>query len=128
MKWKPWSKNDPDPVPTVGVGARPNPFGVGARASRGGWWSRIWSGPRRPGHERDLRSPEQLEMILGAVKPVRNSLVDDDLVVVRRKADSRLIYESLPSPTARPRVEEESDRAWQRLRGRRLDHLKVSVD
>ena len=73
-----------------------------------------------------VRSPEQLEMILGAVKPVRNSLLDDDVVVVRRKADSRLIFET--QPAAPSRVEEESDRAWQRLRGRRLDHLKVSVD
>jgi len=115
-------------MPAVGEATRANPFGAGAGPARGGWWTRLWSGPRRAGRERILRSPQQLEMILGAVKPVRNSLVDDDLVVVRRKGESRLIYESLPSPTARPRVEEESDRAWQRLRGRRLDHLKVSVD
>ena len=126
MNWKRWFGMGRGPVSAVGATPATNPFGAGQAGRAGGWMSRLRSSSRRGGRDRILRSPEQLEMILGAVKPVRNSLLDDDVVVVRRKADSRLIFESQPMVPSR--VEEESDRAWQRLRGRRLDHLKVSVD
>ena len=106
----------------------PNPFRdrVGAKARW--WWPGEWFARRETVHV--VRSPQQLEMILGAVKPVRNTLLDDDLEVVRRKGASRLIHESKPGTGTGQgaRMDEESDRAWERLRGRKLDHLKVQAD
>ena len=93
------------------------------RAGRRGWWGR-W---RRRG-EVPARNPRQLEMLLSGVRPVRNSLLDDDVEVVKRPR-SRLIYETKPASGAqRAHLEEESNRAWERLRGRQLDRLNVSAD
>lgn len=70
----------------------------------------------------------QLEMRLQDVKPVRNSLFNDDVEVVKRSR-SRLIYETPgEAMPARGKAEAESDRAWERLRGRRLDTLRVGSE
>lgn len=90
------------------------------------WWQ-PWTWFRRVQPARITRSAQQLEMILGAVKPVRNSLHDDDVSLVRRSSGSRVLHESRTPTTARPAVERESDRAWKRLRERRTDDAKVSA-
>lgn len=90
------------------------------------WW-KPWTWFRRATPERITRSAQQLEMILGAVKPVRNPLMDDDVSVVRRPVGSRVLHESQSPVTSRPAVERESDRAWKRLRERRVEDLKVEA-
>jgi hypothetical protein len=121
MNWKFWRKTE---------GAEPgsglNPFRETGTVGQGWWSPTRWM--KRRERERSGRTPQQLEMILSAVKPVRNTLLDDDLEVVRRKTDSRLIYESKAAPESAGRVEKESDRAWERLRGRRLENLKVPTE
>jgi hypothetical protein len=66
-------------------------------------------------------------MILGAVKPVRNPLQEDDVTLVKRRAGSRLLHESSSPLNLKHSVERESDRAWKRLRERRVEDLKVEV-
>ena len=90
------------------------------------WW-KPWTWFHREQPVRITRSSQQLEMILGSVKPVRNPLVDDDVEVVRRRTGSMVLHESRTPTTARPAVEQESNRAWKRLRGRKLNDLKVEV-
>jgi len=90
------------------------------------WW-KPWTWFRRDEPVRITRSAQQLEMILGAVKPVRNPLHDDDVALVKRRAGSKLLHESSSPSTLRPAVERESDRAWKRLRNRRVGDLKVEV-
>lgn len=91
------------------------------------WW-KPWTWLRRDAPVRITRSAQQLEMILGNIKPVRNPLVDDDVAVVRRRGDARVLHETAAPSGRRAAVEEESDRAWRRLRERRVDHLKVGVE
>ncbi|MFM8421419.1 MAG: hypothetical protein ACKOEQ_15000 [Verrucomicrobiota bacterium] len=69
-------------------------------------------------------------MILGAVKPVRNPLVDDDVEVVgRRLGGGRLLHETPAAGDARQSwLRAESDRTYERLRGRRLEGMKVGTD
>ncbi len=90
------------------------------------WW-KPWTWLRRAQPERITRSAQQLEMILGSVKPVRNPLVDDDVSLVRRRADTRVLHETQAPTTAQHAVERESDRAWKRLRERKVSDLKVEV-
>ncbi len=126
MNWKRWKVGGRGPVTDGGGLNGPNPFRT-PEVAKARWWSPgRWFARRETAHV--VRSPQQLEMILGAVKPVRNTLVDDDLEVVRRKGASRLIYESKPVGAQGARMEAESDRAWERLRGRKLDQLKVHAD
>jgi hypothetical protein len=91
------------------------------------WW-KPWTWLHRSGAVRLTRTPEQLEMILGGVRPLRHTLGDDDVEVVRRGGRGRVLHESRPPLTGQPAVEAESDRAWKRLRGRRVSDLKVGVD
>lgn len=117
MNWKAWWQ------------AWRRPSGTGAREARAGFnpFRVLLDGNRR----RETGAAgisRQLEMRLHDVKPVRNSLFDDDVEVVKRSR-SRLIYET-PGETgpARRKMEVESDRAWERLRGRRLDTLRVGPE
>ncbi len=91
------------------------------------WW-KPWTWFRRSGAARLTRTPEQLEMILGGVRPLRHTLGDDDVELVRRRTGTRVLHESSPPQTGQPALEVESDRAWKRLRGRRVSDLKVGVD
>jgi hypothetical protein len=95
------------------------------------WW-KPWTWLRRSGAARLTRTPEQLEMILGGVRPLRHTLGDDDVELVRRRGGGRVggrvLHESRPPETGQSAVEVESDRAWKRLRGRRMSDLKVGVD
>lgn len=91
------------------------------------WW-RPWTWWRRAEPVGFARSAQQLEMMLGAVKPVRNPLVEDDVELVARRREGRVLHETrmpVSGPTA---VEVESDRAWERLRGRRVEQMKVHAD
>lgn len=90
------------------------------------WW-KPWTWFRSNHPERITRSAQQLEMILGAVKPVRNPLQEDDVTLVKRRAGSRLLHESSSPLNLKHSVERESDRAWKRLRERRVEDLKVEV-
>ena len=99
-------------------------------AGRGGkaWW-RPWTWFRRSGPPVFAKSPQQLEMILGAVKPVRNGLVDDDVAVVSRGSVGRLLHETrLPSSGTEAAMRAESDRRYERLRGRRLETMRVEAE
>ena len=60
-------------------------------------------------------------------KPVRNPLVDDDVTLVKRRSDTRVLHETQLPTTARHAVERESDRAWKRLRDRKVTDLRVEV-
>jgi hypothetical protein len=53
--------------------------------------------------------------------------VDDDVSLVRRRADTRVLHETQAPTTAQHAVERESDRAWKRLRERKVSDLKVEV-
>lgn len=90
------------------------------------WW-KPWTWLRRAQPERITRSAQQLEMILGSVKPIRNPLVDDDVSLVKRRSDTRVLHETQAPTTAQHAVERESDRAWKRLRERKVSDLKVEV-
>ncbi len=92
------------------------------------WW-RPWAWFRRPASSGFAPSPRQMEMILGAVKPVRNPLLDDDVdVVARRAGGGRLLHETRPSAgVLESRMQAESDRTYERLRGRRMQALKVEL-
>lgn len=93
------------------------------------WW-RPWAWFRKAAPSGFAPSPRQLEMILGAVKPVRNPLMDDDVDVVgRRVGGGRLLHETRASGDARQSwLRAESDRTYERLRGRRLEGMKVGTD
>jgi hypothetical protein len=83
-----------------------------------GWWKK----------DKIVCSPQQLELLLNTVQPVRNTLFDEDVDVVRRSR-SRVIYETKPdAAVTQARLEEESDRTWERLRGRRFATLKTHSD
>lgn len=98
--------------------------GVGGRA----WW-RPWTWFRRAAPAGFARSPHQLEMILGAVKPVRNGLMDDDVEVVARRGSGRLLHETRPPGAGLDAtMRAESDRRYERLRGRRLEAMRVEAD
>ena len=65
----------------------------------------------------------QGEFLLQNVKPVRNSLRDDDVALVERR-QSKVIWES---PVAKA-ASDDQELAWNRLRGRRLENLVVKPD
>ena len=65
----------------------------------------------------------QGELLLQNVKPVRNSLRDDDVALVERR-QSKVIWES---PVAKATCDDQ-ELAWNRLRGRRLENLVVKPD
>lgn len=115
MNWKAWWQAWRRPA---GRGARAgfNPFRV------------LLDGNRRRDDAMARGTSRQMEMRLHDVKPVRNSLFDDDVEVVKRSR-SRLIYETPgeAGPAGR-KMEAESDRAWERLRGRRLETLRVGPE
>jgi hypothetical protein len=89
---------------------------------RTGW---RWGRGRK---SQEKRSPQQLELLLNGVRPVRNTLLDDDVEMVRR-GKTTVIFETQPAELkAQARLEEESDRTWARLRGRRLNRMEVRTD
>lgn len=95
----------------------------GPQVKRGGrrWWQ-VW----RRGQPA-ARSPQQLEMLFSSVHPVRNTLDDEPGNTERVK--SRLIFETKPDAAVTlRRMQEESDRTWVRLRGRRLKQLEVKSE
>ena len=65
----------------------------------------------------------QGELLLQNVKPLRNSLRDDDVALVERR-QSKVIWES---PVAKATCDDQ-ELAWNRLRGRRLENLVVKPD
>lgn len=65
----------------------------------------------------------QGEFLLQNVKPVRNSMRDDDVALVERR-QSKVIWES---PVAKA-ASDDQELAWNRLRGRRLENLVVKPD
>jgi hypothetical protein len=65
----------------------------------------------------------QGELLLQNVKPVRNSLRDDDVALVERR-QSKVIWES---PVAKV-TNDNQELAWNRLRGRRMENLVVKPD
>ena len=92
------------------------------------WW-RPWTWLRRAEPTAFARSPRQLEMILGAVKPVRNGLVDDDVAMVARGGAGRLLHETRSRTGAmEAAMREESNRTYERLRGRRMEAMRVDGD
>ena len=92
------------------------------------WW-RPWTWLRRPGPPGFARSPQQLEMILGGVKPMRNGLVDDDVAVVARGGGGRLLHETRTTgPGVEAALRAESNRMYERLRGRRMEAMRVRRD
>lgn len=99
-----------------------------ARWARG-WW-RPWAWFRRAAPSGFAPSPQQMEMILGAVKPVRNPLMDDDVEVLgRRQGGGRLLHETRGTGDARQSwMRAESDRTYERLRGRRLEGMRVGTE
>lgn len=102
-------------------------------ARQGGWtrdWWRPWAWFRRATPSGFAPSARQMEMILGAVKPVRNPLMDDDVdVVTRRLGGGRLLHETRGAGAGRESwMRAESDRAYERLRGRRLEAMRVDAD
>lgn len=102
-------------------------------------WTRLleWLGSARtpaPGH-RLFPTNDQLELVLGRPRqPARNrDLEIGQPAHVRRSgaipAKSKVIYESKPASSVdATRMMEESDRAYARLRGRRLESLRVAND
>ena len=120
--------------------AVPTPVSAGS-ASGGGWtaWlASLWRpavggvlsrGPRL------FANSEQLDLVLGRPQvPARNRNLEIGLPARVRRSDpkvgsSKVIYESKPTANAEAaRRMEESDRAYSRLRGRRLDSLRLGGD
>lgn len=153
-----WSApaRNPNPVPSEKAGAPPtasgiNPFAETARRERRRplfqaspalprrpFWLRVrdWLGwPAASGARRRLfASSDQLELVLGRPQlPPRKSNLEIGSPARTRRSDaasnSKVIYESKPaSAKDAAQMMEESDRAYLRLRGRRLESLKLPND
>ena len=101
---------------------------AGGRRWVGAWW-KPWTWLRWEAQAGFARSPRQLEMILGAVKPVRTGLMDDDVEVVARRGGGRLLHETrMPGAGLDAAMRAESDRTYERLRGRRVEAMRVEAD
>lgn len=129
---------NPFAVPAEPTGRKPL-FMPGRISPPGSFWSRAaaWLGwPVRAGARRRLfPTNDQLELVLGRPNPpARNQNLEIGLPASARRSDaaariSKVIYESKPASAAdAARMMEESDRAYERLRGRRLDSLRVTDD
>jgi len=114
-------------------------FMPGPNSAPGSLWSRAvaWvKWPANSGARRRLfPTNDQLELVLGRPKPpARNRNLEIGLPAHVRRSDvaaskSKVIYESKPAATAdATRMMEESDRTYSRLRGRRLDSMRVDED
>lgn len=153
-----WSapSSDPNPIPSEKVGAPTtapgiNPFAEAVRRERRRplfqasparprrpFWLRVrdWLGwPAASGARRRLfASSDQLELVLGRPPlPARKSNLEIGSPARTRRSDaasnSKVIYESKPaSAKDATQMMEESDRAYLRLRGRRLESLKLPND
>lgn len=135
----------PVPTPTVTALLTPRPVGsavtsaereaIGAAAARSAlpgmramspstparrsWFGWMFGKNRR----REGGPLVQGELLLQNVKPVRNSLRDDDVALVERR-QSKVIWES---PVAKV-TNDNQELAWNRLRGRRMENLVVKPD
>ena len=121
-----------------------NPFASVHSSAPGGrtgaryWlgWLRWFDWRSRSGARRRLFSNvEQLELVLGRPRmPVRNHPLEEGQPVQTRRSGpaaggSKVIYESPPAVAVdATRMMEESDRAYERLRGRRLETMRVTPD
>lgn len=130
--------NNPFAAGTAGESRRPT-FVPGRAAAPLRWWKRFraWLGwPEASATRRRLfPTSNQLELVLGRSNaPARNRNLEIGLSArVRRSGASadktKVIYESKPVVAAEAaRMMEESDRAYTRLRGRRLESLRVAND
>ncbi len=133
----------PSTSPPTSLSGR-NPFASihspvqGGRAGTRYWLGWLcWSDWRsRSGARRRLFSNvEQLELVLGRPRlPVRNHPLEVGQPVQTRRSGpaaggSKVIYESPPAVAVdATRMMEESDRAYERLRGRRLETMRVTPD
>ncbi len=104
-----------------------------------GLWARMqgWLGLRNGAvaGRRLFSTNDQLELVLGRPQqPARNRNLEIGLPARVRRSDatvgkSKVIYESKPASGAdATRMMEESDRAYSRLRGRRLESMRVAND
>ena len=106
-----------DPLSGVSASAaRPMSLLPKARRSWFGW---LFGGNRR----RETGPLVQGELSLQNVRPLRNTLRDDDIALVERR-QSKVIWETPAAGTTR----NDQGHAWNRLRGRRLDKLVVDPD
>ncbi len=107
-----------DKVPTA-----PGTPSIGATRretkARRSWFGWLFGGNRR----RETGPLVQGELSLQNVRPLRNTLRDDDIALVERR-QSKVIWETPAAGTTR----NDQDHAWNRLRGRRLDKLVVDPD
>lgn len=106
-----------DPLAGVPVSvARPmSPLPKAGRS----WLGWLFGGNRR----RETGPLVQGELSLQNVRPLRNTLRDDDIALVERR-QSKVIWETPAAGTTR----DDQGHAWNRLRGRRLDKLVVDPD
>ena len=134
----PVPKQNPFATPASAPARKP-PFQARPDPARGSWWTRLraWIGWPAPSASRRrlFQSSDQLELVLGRSSvPARNRDLEVGLPARVRRSDttvgqSKVIYESKPTAAIdAARMREESDRAYTRLRGRRLDSLKVGTD
>ena len=87
--------------------------------ARRSWFGWLFGGNRR----REIGPLVQGELSLQNVRPLRNTLRDDDIALVERR-QSKVIWETPAAGTTR----DDQGHAWNRLRGRRLDKLVVDPD
>ena len=87
--------------------------------ARRSWFGWLFGGNRR----RETGPLVQGELSLQNVRPLRNTLRDDDIALVERR-QSKVIWETPAAGTTR----KDQGHAWNRLRGRRLDKLVVDPD
>ncbi len=95
------------------------PIAASIGATRRSWFGWLFGGNRR----REIGPLVQGELSLQNVRPLRNTLRDDDIALVERR-QSKVIWETPAAGTTR----KDQGHAWNRLRGRRLDKLVVDPD
>jgi hypothetical protein len=111
----------------------------GRKTAHRNWWRgfRAWLGwPEASATRRRLfPTNDQLELVLGRSRPLpqKRNLEIGSSARVRRSSvsadKSKVIYESKPAVAVEAaRMMVESDRAYTRLRGRRLESLRVAND
>ena len=151
-----WSPESPAVSPATPAASPPTPgqnpfaapgqsvprkplFATGTPAPQRALWARIQTWLGRPegtiARRRLFSTNDQLELVLGRPQqPARNRNLEIGLPARVRRSDttvgkSKVIYESKPASAAdATRMMEESDRAYARLRGRRLESMRVGND
>jgi len=128
---------NPFATPHVTPGRKPL-FMPGRAVPPGSFWSRLlgrFGWPPASARRRLFPTSNQLELVLGRPNPpARNRNLEIGVSARVRRSDasasiSKVIYESKPATAAdAARMTEESDRAYTRLRGRRLESLRVDED